>query len=38
MHRTSHSVESLWITVEDTPPGCSQAEGQLWKLGMQVDT
>ena len=37
MGRTSHSVDSLWITVEDTPPGCSQLGGPLWKLGMEVD-
>jgi hypothetical protein len=38
MRRIPHSVESLWITVEDTPPPCSQVEGVLWKLGMEVDS
>jgi len=37
MGRSSHSVESLWITVEDTPPGCSQLRGHLWNLGMEAD-
>jgi len=37
MGRSSHSVDSLWITVEDTPPGCTQVGGRLWTLGMEVD-
>jgi hypothetical protein len=37
MRRIPHSVESLWITVEDTPLACTQPEGWLWKLGMEVD-
>lgn len=37
MRRIPHSVESLWITMEDTPLRCSQLVGCLWKLGMEVD-
>jgi hypothetical protein len=37
MGRIPHSVESLWITVEDTPLACTQLEGHLWKLGREVD-
>jgi hypothetical protein len=38
MRRTPHSVETLWITVEDTPSRCSQNRSPLLKLGMEVDT